>query len=268
MKIALIQFMAGLEPEENLRRAALMVKQAAGQGARAVVLPEIFPCPYSPKHVLRYAAAGHKATVEAMSRWAADNRVLLIGGSIPESEGGKLYNTCFVFDSQGRQIARYRKLHLFDVDLPELSFKESDTFAAGDEVTVFDTEYGRFGLAICFDLRFGELFRAMEQRGAKAVFVPAQFAAATGRSHWELLLRAQAVSHGLYVVGTSAAMPPVGYKSWGHSAVADPMGNIIASCDEKEQILYAELELERVDDMRRHLPVLSALRRDIYEVAK
>ncbi|MEI3102322.1 MAG: nitrilase-related carbon-nitrogen hydrolase [Oscillospiraceae bacterium] len=102
------------------------------------------------------------------------------------NRGGRIYNTCFVFDSQGRQIARHRKVHLFDVDLPGMRFRESSTFTPGEKVTVFDTEYGKMGCAVCFDLRFPELFRAMAVRGAKVIFLPAQFNTTTGPTHWEL----------------------------------------------------------------------------------
>ena len=269
LKLAVCQIRTELDQHETMDKAYRMVSQAAGNGARIVVLPEMWNCPYSKEYFKKYAAQGHHEAVAAMSRWAAENGVLLVGGSVPETDEGSIYNTCFVFDSQGRQIARHRKVHLFDVDLPGMRFRESSTFSPGEKITVFDTPFGKMGCAVCFDLRFPELFRAMAVRGAKVIFLPAQFNTTTGPAHWELSLRMRAVDNELFVVGASAARyQGFSYPCWGHSTVCDPFGQVIASCDETEQILYSEIDLDNVDEVRSSLPTFLHLRREIYAVAE
>ena len=269
LKLAVCQLRTELDRAETMKKAARMIREAAAQGAQIAVLPEMFNCPYSGRWFREFAALGHEEAVSALSAWAKENRIWLVGGSVPEREGQRLYNTCFVFDDQGRQVARHRKVHLFDIDAPGMRFRESDTFTPGEEVTVFDTPWGKMGAAICFDMRFPELFRAMANRGARVIFVPAQFNMTTGPVHWEMTLRARAVDNELFVAACSAARyEGFSYECWGHSLVSDPWGTLIASADETEQILYAELDLARVDEVRRQLPTFLHLREDVYEVAK
>ena len=269
LKLAVCQMRTELDQAETMAKAERMVREAAENGADIVVLPEMFNCPYSKEYFKVYASKGHEAAVEAMSGWAKDCGIILVGGSVPELDEGKIYNTSFVFDKEGRQIARHRKVHLFDVDLPNMRFMESNTFTQGEEITVFDTEYGKMGLAICFDIRFPELFRAMAVRGAEIIFLPAQFNMTTGPAHWETTIRSRAVDNELFVVAAAAARyDGFNYECWGHSTVADPYGAVIATCDEKEQILYAEADLNRVDEVRAQLPTFLRLRRDVYSVAE
>ena len=268
IRLAVCQLRTELEQAETMDRAARMVREAAQNGAEIVVLPEMFNCPYAEEYFKRYAETGADA-VRAMSGWAKENGVLLVGGSIVELSDGKLYNTCFVFDENGKQLARHRKAHLFDVDLPGMRFLESATFAPGEAVTTFETRFGTMGAAICFDVRFPELFRAMAMRGAQIVFLPAQFNQKTGPAHWELSLRARAVDNELFVVGASAAKyEGFSYESWGHSLVADPFGQVLASCGDEETILYADVDLARIDQVRKQLPTFLRLREELYEVAK
>ena len=268
IRIAVLQLRTETDYDLTMEKARHMLAEAAAGGAQLAVLPEMFSCPYENSYFTAFAALGHERTAAALSAWAKEFGLLLIGGSVPESADGKLYNTSFVFDETGSLIARHRKVHLFDVDLPGMRFRESDTFTPGSSVTVFDTRYGRMGLAICFDLRFPELFRAMAVRGAEVIFLPAQFNLTTGPAHWELSLRSRAVDNELFVVGAAAARSEgFSYECWGHSAVIDPYGTVIAGCDEKEQILFADLDLGRIDTVRRQLPTFLHLRRDVYEVS-
>ena len=194
LKVAVCQLRTELDGAQTMEKAASFVRRAAEGGADVAVLPEMFNCPYSGRYFRRFAAEGHEKAVAAMSSWAKENGIYLVGGSVPETEGERLYNTCFVFDREGNQIARHRKVHLFDVDIPGMRFCESNTFAPGNEITLFDTEYGKMGAAICFDVRFPELFRAMALRGAKLIFLPAQFNMATGPAHWAETLKLRAVA--------------------------------------------------------------------------
>lgn len=269
MKIAICQLRTELVQDETLRKAENMVAQAAQAGADFVVLPEMFNCPYAREYFRPMAMLGHQKTHAAMSRWAQENRVILVGGSIPETEGDKIYNTSFVFDREGRQIARHRKVHLFDVDLPNMRFKESNTFSPGEEITVFDTEYGKMGLAICFDIRFPELFRAMAKRGAQVIFLPAQFNMTTGPAHWEMQLRCRAVDNEVFLAAASAARyEGFAYQCWGHSMIVDPFGTVLSSCEEKEQLLYADIDLTRIEQVRQQLPTFLHLRSELYAVAE
>ncbi len=268
-KTAVCQIRTELDPRQTMRKAEAMVRIAAVNGAQVICLPEMYQCPYERGYFRKALTAGHLSFVQEMSSWAKENHVILIGGSIPEVEDGRIYNTCFVFDETGKQIARHRKVHLFDVDLPGMVFHESDTFTPGEEITVFDTAYGRFGTAICFDVRFPELFRAMAERGAEVIFLPAQFNMKTGPAHWELTLRMRALDNEIFFIGASAArMNGFSYECWGHSLAVDPFGTVIASCDETEQILYADLNLDRVREVRAQLPTFLRLRKELYAVAE
>ena len=268
LKLAICQLRTETELDATMEKTGAMLREAARCGAQIAVLPEMFNCPYAGRYFRQFAALGHEETVKALSAWARETGMLLVGGSVPEREGDRLYNTCFVFDGEGRQIARHRKVHLFDIDLPGMRFRESDTFTPGNAVTVFDTPWGKMGAAVCFDVRFPELFRAMANRGAQIIFLPAQFNMKTGPAHWESTLRSRAVDNELFVAAASAARyEGFSYECWGHSLVADPFGSVIAGADETEQILCAELDLERIAEVRRELPTFLHLRGDVYEVA-
>lgn len=268
LKLAVCQLKTEIQQQETMEKARRMVARAARDGANIVCLPEMFNCPYSSEYFRKYAAPGHEAAVEAMSGWARENGVILVGGSVPELEGERIYNTCFVFDQQGRQIAKHRKIHLFDVDLPGMRFKESNTFSPGEDICVFDTSYGKMGAAVCFDVRFPELFRAMANRGAQVIFLPAQFNMSTGPRHWEMSLRSRAVDNQVFFVGAAAARcQGFSYECWGHSLIIDPLGELLASCDETEQIISAQIDLDYIPQVRRQLPTSQHLRRDVYSVA-
>ena len=190
-----------------------------------------------------------------------------MGGSIPEREHGKLYNTSFVYDRKGKEIAFCRKSHLFDIDVKGgQRFFESETFSAGDNITVFDTEFGKMGLCICFDMRFPELSRIMALEGAVAVIVPAAFNMTTGPLHWELMFRQRAVDNQLFTVGAAPARDEQGcYVSYAHSIVCSPWGKVLAQAGTDPELLVAELDLSENERVRAQLPLLSARRPDVYE---
>ena len=251
IRLAVLQLRTETDYAETMEKARRMLAEAAAGGADIAVLPEMFSCPYDRAYFKQFAARGHEETVASLAAWAREFGLILVGGSVPEREGDRLYNSSFVFDAQGRQLACHRKVHLFDVDLPGMCFHESHTFTPGEAVTTFETAFGTMGLAICFDLRFPELFRAMAVRGAKLIFLPAQFNLTTGPAHWELSLRSRAVDNELFMVGAAAARyEGFSYECWGHSTVVDPFGTVIASCDETEQILWSELDLGRIETVR------------------
>ena len=208
---------------------------------------------------------------QQLSGYAKQYGIYLIGGSMPEKDAeGNVYNTSYIFDREGKQIGKHRKVHLFDIDVKGgQTFKESDTLTAGDSDTVFDTEFGKMGVMLCFDIRFPELSRMMVNDGARIVFVPAAFNMTTGPAHWELSFRTRALDNQIYMVGCAPARDvSAGYISWGHSIVTDPWGRVTGMLDENEGILLAELDMDYEEQVREELPLLKSRRKDIYQLAK
>lgn len=269
LRIAVCQIRTETDYDITMNKAHAMLAEAALNGAQIAVLPEMFSCPYSREYFRKFASHGHEETCAALSSWAKELDMIIVGGTVPETVGARMYNTCYVYDREGRQIARHRKMHLFDVDLPGMRFKESNTFTPGEEITVFDTEYGKMGCAVCFDVRFPELFRAMANRGAEIIFLPAQFNCKTGPKHWELSNRARAVDNQVFFVGAAAAKyEGFSYECWGHSMLVDPFGDILAEAGQGEEIIYADIDPARVAEVRAQLPTSQHLRHEIYNVAE
>ena len=260
MKIAQIQMRVTSDKTENLRRAAALIRQAAP--ADMAVLPEMFCCPYDNSCFRAYGEAPGGEAYQCLSALAREQHLWLVGGSVPELTDGRVYNTSYVFDPSGSCVARHRKMHLFDIDVPGgQSFRESATLSPGSDVTVFDTPWGKMGLCICFDFRFPELAHLMALSGAKILLVPAAFNMTTGPAHWELLFRQRAVDTQCFTVGTSPARDETAsYVAWGHSIVCDPWGTVLHTCGHGEELAVTELDLSRVDAVRRQLPLLSARR--------
>lgn len=241
------------------------------KGVDLVTLPEMFACPYETPNFPLYAEPEGGPSWQALSAIAKKYGIYLAAGSIPERDGeGRIYNTAYVFDRQGRQIGKHRKAHLFDIDVKGGQyFKESDTLTPGNHIGCFDTEFGRIGLCICYDFRFPETARLMAQDGAKVILVPAAFNMTTGPAHWELMFRQRAVESQCYVIGTAPARDPQSsYTSWGHSIVVDPWGTIVTQMDEKEGVCVVDLDLDYVDRVRQELPLLAHRRTDLYELRR
>ena len=266
VKIGLVQMAVGVDKEENLNRACGEVANMARQGAQMVVLPEMFLCPYDNKCFPKYGEeVGGEAWLR-MSAAARENGVYLVGGSIPEKENGKIYNTCFVFGRDGRQLGRHRKMHLFDIDVKGgQRFMESEVLTAGDEVTVVDTQWGKVGVCICFDMRFPELARRMTLDGARLLVVPAAFNMTTGPRHWELMFRQRAVDNQVFTVGVAPARDvDGGYVSYGNSMAVSPWGDVVYRAGAEPVSQVVELDMRLVDEVREQLPLLSARRVDVY----
>jgi len=269
MPVALCQTPAVKSKRQSLEIGVQYVERAAAQGAKLVVLPEMFCCPYQNDAFAPNAESAGDDIWQALSGVAKACRVILVGGTFPElGEEGLLYNTCFVFNEQGEQIARHRKMHLFDINIPGgQRFKESDTLAAGNEITLFDTPWGKLGVMVCFDVRFPELARLMALGGASAVIVPGAFNMTTGPAHWELLMQARAVDNLTYVLACASARDEsAGYVSYANSLVISPWGKTIARLDAQPDILYAQLDLSEVARAQQQIPVLSARRTDLYDI--
>lgn len=271
IKVAAIQMPTVTDKMQNVRTAGIYLEKIKDEKPDFVILPEMFCCPYQTQNFPVYAEEEGGSVWQQLSEYAKQYGIYLIGGSMPEKDAeGKVYNTSYIFDRQGKQIGKHRKVHLFDIDVTGgQTFKESDTLTAGDHDTVFDTEFGRMGVILCFDIRFPELARMMVNDGAKAIFVPAAFNMTTGPAHWELSFRTRALDNQIYMIGCAPMRDEsAGYISWGHSIVTDPWGRVIDMLDEKEGVLLTELDLDYEEQVREELPLLKSRRKDMYRLEK
>lgn len=271
IKIAAIQMSTVADKMENVRTVKAYLEKIKDENPDFVILPEMFCCPYQTENFPIYAEKEGGPVWQQLSGYAKQYGIYLIGGSMPEKDAeGNVYNTSYIFDREGKQIGKHRKVHLFDIDIKGgQTFKESDTLTAGDSDTVFDTEFGKMGVMLCFDIRFPELSRMMVNDGARIVFVPAAFNMTTGPAHWELSFRTRALDNQIYMVGCAPARDvSAGYISWGHSIVTDPWGRVIDMLDEKKGILLAELDMDYEEQVREELPLLKSRRKDMYQLEK
>lgn len=271
IKIAAIQMSTVADKMENVRTVKTYLEKIKDENPDFVILPEMFCCPYQTENFPIYAEKEGGPVWQQLSGYAKQYGIYLIGGSMPEKDAeGNVYNTSYIFDREGKQIGKHRKVHLFDIDVKGgQTFKESDTLTAGDSDTVFDTEFGKMGVMLCFDIRFPELSRMMVNDGARIVFVPAAFNMTTGPAHWELSFRTRALDNQIYMVGCAPARDiTAGYISWGHSIVTNPWGAVVDMLDEKEGILLAELDMGYEEQVREELPLLKSRRKDMYRLEK
>ena len=271
MRVAAVQTTAGPDRDENLGAAGALVAEAAASGAELVVLPELFSVAGSPEVLRTMAEDLRGPTLAWATRLAADLSVHILAGSFPEraADGRRVHNTSCLVAPTGALVATYRKVHLFDVDLPGAEVRESATFVPGDDICVapLPNVPAVLGLSICYDLRFPELYRVLALRGATVVAVPAAFTAVTGLAHWEILLRARAIENETYVVaaGQVGRLPPGMPACHGHSMIVDPWGEIVAVRDEPSPgIVLGDLDLARLARVRDKLPVLAHRRPDAY----
>ncbi|KAA0692414.1 carbon-nitrogen hydrolase family protein [Halopseudomonas laoshanensis] len=262
-QVAAIQMISGPDVHANLTRAGELIARAAAQGARLLLLPECFALFGSP-HLARVAeeeASGARPIQQFLADQAERHGVWLIGGSIPlpRQPGGKAMAACLVFDDQGREVARYDKLHLFDVEVADnqRSYQESRDYGYGDQLVCIDTPVGRVGLSICYDLRFAELYLALRRAGAELIVVPSAFTAVTGAAHWDILLRARAAETQCYILAANqGGLHPGGRETFGHSCLVDPWGDIQAGMDQGEGVVIGALDPEYLESVRGRMPVL------------
>jgi predicted amidohydrolase len=259
MKIASVQMISGPEVGPNLATAERLIGEAAATGARLVALPEYFPL-IGASDEARLAvreAPGTGPIQDFLAGMALRHGIWLVGGSIPLAgrDPGKLLNSCLVFDDQGRQVARYDKIHLFGFTKGNEHYDEAATIEPGQQVVAFDSPFGRIGLAICYDLRFPELFRAMGP--VDLIVLSAAFTETTGRAHWETLLRTRAIENQCYLLASAqGGQHPTGRMTHGNSMIIDPWGDILARMDKSEGVVAAELDPARLAEVRASLPAL------------
>lgn len=262
VKIAIFQMRSGIDVAANAAALVGAVEQAAAAGAAMLFTPEMSGLLDSDR--VRAGALvrseGEDQVLSAVRSAAKANGIWVHLGSLALREGGgKLVNRGFVIDSSGDIAARYDKMHLFDVDLPTgESWRESVVYQAGDAaVVVRDTPVGTLGLTICYDLRFPSIFERLSEAGADVIAVPAAFTVPTGQAHWHVLLRARAIEAGLFVVAAAqSGRHDDGRATFGHSLVVDPWGDVLVDGDDGEKLLFAELERERIAEVRSRIPVM------------
>ncbi len=303
LRVALCQFHVTEDKSLNLHTCSSYIDRAVSSSNVAlVVLPEIWNSPYATAAFADYAepvphvldhndeetnemiTQEHSPSVYLLQQKAIQHQVYIVGGSIPEVDhDNRLYNTCIVFNPKGEIIAKHRKVHLFDISVPNgITFRESDTLSPGSQITSFTTPWCNIGIGICYDIRFPE-YAMLLGKTCQVLIYPGAFNLVTGPAHWELLQRARAVDTQCYVLTASPARsldadnnndgvassaepkyPP--YRAWGHSTAIAPWGDIIATTDEKESIVVADIDLTKVTTMRQSIPVQDQKRTDLYEL--
>ena len=262
-KIAAVQMASGPNVNANLTEAGRLIAMAADAGARMVVLPENFAIMGMSEidKVNIREQDGQGAIQDFLSEQSVKHGVWLVGGTVPlvSGDSNKVRGACLLFNDKGERVSRYDKIHLFDVHLPESgeNYNESETIEKGDDVVVVDTPFGRLGLAVCYDLRFPELFRKMVDMGVQIVALPSAFTAMTGRAHWEVLLRARAIENLCYLVASAQGGYHVnGRETYGDSMIVNPWGVVVDRLTSGSGIVIAEIDLEYLESTRRNFPVL------------
>ncbi|WP_175686837.1 carbon-nitrogen hydrolase family protein [Burkholderia anthina] len=257
LRVAALQMVSTPDVASNLAEARRLIAEAAGEGAQLVLLPEYF-CFMGHRDTDKLALAEpyRDGPIQRFLAEAAQQHgIWVIGGTLPlkAPEPDRVLNTTLVFDPSGHEAARYDKIHLFNFEKGDESFDEARTIRAGNTVVAFDAPFGRVGLSVCYDLRFPELYRRMGD--CALIVVPSAFTYTTGRAHWEMLLRARAVENQCYVLAAAqGGKHENGRRTWGHSMLIDPWGEIVAVRDEGASVVTGVVDPQRIADVRQSLP--------------
>ena len=274
MRVAAIQMVSTPTIEQNLSAAARLISQAAEKGAELIVLPEVFATLEGLSPLAEVGEIAHPAIPslgatplqDFLASQAAKHALVIVGGTIPLLsradgsliEDGRVRASSLVFNAQGERVARYDKVHLFDVQVSDAQaqYSESLSYEAGSELACVEVEGYQVGLSVCYDLRFGELYRQLVTLGAQLITVPAAFTAVTGAAHWEPLLRARAIENQCYIVAAAqGGRHSETRETWGHSMIIDPWGVVLDCVNTGEGIAIADIDLARIDDIRLRMPI-------------
>ena len=274
MRVAAIQMVSTPTIEQNLSAAARLISQAAEKGAELIVLPEVFATLEGLSPLAEVGEIAHPAIPslgatplqDFLASQAAKHALVIVGGTIPLlsradgslMEDGRVRASSLVFNAQGERVARYDKVHLFDVQVSDAQaqYSESLSYEAGSELACVEVEGCQVGLSVCYDLRFGELYRQLVTLGAQLITVPAAFTAVTGAAHWEPLLRARAIENQCYIVAAAqGGRHSETRETWGHSMIIDPWGVVLDCVNTGEGIAIADIDLARIDDIRLRMPI-------------
>lgn len=266
-KIATCQMNVVDNKDTNIEHAIQLIKKASSNGAKLITLPEMFNTPYDNSKFIEYCEEETTSkTLNSMQDIAREENIYLQSGSIPEKESNHLYNTAYLINPKGKIIGKHRKMHMFDIDTDNMKFTESDTLTPGDSVTTIKTPFANISIAICYDIRFPELWTLMNKNNSDIILLPGAFNKTTGPLHWETLIKARAIDNQCYVVATSPSqIENPYYVAWGHSMIVNPWGKIIAKAHENEEILYANITQSSLSSVRNQIPVLTNRRNDIYD---
>ncbi len=262
-RIAAVQMASGPNVNANLLEAERLIKQAAGAGAELVVLPENFALMGMSEHdkVKIREADGSGHLQDFLAEQASRNGVWLVGGTIPLSahDANRAAAASLLYDAQGNRVARYDKVHLFDVLITENDerYNESETIEPGKKAVVVETPFGKLGMAVCYDLRFPGLFRSLVEQGAELITIPSAFTAITGKAHWEVLVRARAIENQCYVIAAAqGGYHANGRETFGDSMVVDPWGLVLDRLPRGSGVVVSDINIARLRDIRRSFPVL------------
>jgi predicted amidohydrolase len=266
--VAVLQMNSGEDKAKNVETALRLIDEAASTGAHLVVLPEIWTYLGRDAGNRENAELVPGPVTDALAAKAKQHGIYVHGGSILEKRDGepKLFNTTVVFDPNGELVAQYSKIHMFDVVLDGVaSYQESNTVQRGEEIVTFDLDGTTVGLAICYDLRFPELFRILALRGADVIVLPAAFTMTTGKDHWEVLIRARAIENQVYLVSCGQYGPDSSGKwCYGRSLIADPWGTVLATAPDREYVLRATVDLDYLQKVRRQVPSVQNRQAGLY----
>lgn len=267
--VALIQMDSQQDKSANIAKVDKFIDEAVARGARFVTMPEMWTFIPGKDGLVD----GNDETIpgpvtDFLSAKAKEKNIWIHGGSMYQTLPGdpRYYNTTVVYSPAGKIAAIYHKIHLYDVDVKGgVYYKESDAIKPGETIVDFDTEFGKMGLAICYDIRFPEIYRILALRGAKVIFNPAEFALYTGKDHWESLIRARAIENQCYMICADQIGIKPAMQTFGRSIVVDPWGNVIAKASDKEGILLADIDIDYVDKLRTEVPCLTNRRPAAYK---
>lgn len=268
---AVIQTDSQSNKAENMKAACEFIDQAARRGAKLVALPEAVNFVGGPISHVDMSEDIPGYTTGILSAKAREHGIFINGGSITQRREGdtRAYNTSVMFDDKGEIIATYRKLHTFDITIPGGAVnRESDHIYPGSEIVTVDTALGKMGMSICYDIRFGEMYRIMALEGAQIIFTPANFTLPTGKDHWEPILRTRAIENTCYVIAPGQIGTKPHFTSYGNSMIIDPWGQVIARVSNRPGIALAEIDLDYLNEIRASLPSLKNRRDDVYEVRR
>jgi predicted amidohydrolase len=273
--VAALQMNSGADVDTNLQTATALIQQAVGRGCKLIVLPENFACMGASMDMRRCHAEpdGAGPVQDYLAATAAQFEIWIVGGTLPlcSDDPDRPFASCLVYDERGERVGRYDKIHLFDVDIPGRAenYRESDNTSPGGSPVILDSPWGSLGIAVCYDLRFPEMLRFRSSPAFNVLAVPAAFTWSTGQAHWETLLKARAIENLCYVVAAAqAGMHPGARRTFGHSMIVGPWGEVVAGVDslasaEAECVVSAEIDLAELQTLRQSFPALSHRRSDV-----